>query len=233
VTPAANRTIKRVIDVVASLVLLVVVLPVLGIVALISLMMQGRPVFYTSKRHVGKDRVVTIYKFRSMAKDATSGAYRLRERFMDKGYLGIPMDCEVYTPLGRFLERTQLVELPQIFNVLLDGMSWVGNRALPAENVEMLKQFPGWEERFESPCGLTGISQVVGKFNLNAEQRIEVERLYSAVYQRGYVLKCDLLIVLATIRLILWDRSMPYEEGIALLESCLPARERRPEGSSQ
>lgn len=221
VNPVAARALKRAFDIIFTGISLPILIPLIGLVGLISLLVQGRPVFYLSPRYVSADHAVTIYKFRSMVLDARSVKYRLRERFMREGYLDIPIDCEVYTPLGRFLERSQIVELPQVLNVILNGMSWVGNRALPWENIRLLSQFPGWEERFESPCGLTGISQVVGKLNLTPRQRMTVECLYSRVYRHGNVFKCDLLIILATVRLILLDRSMTYDEAIALLHGCL------------
>lgn len=140
---------------------------------------------------------------------------------MRDGYLDIPIDCDVYTPLGRVLERTQIVELPQVLHVLLHGMSWVGNRALPEENIRLLNQFPGWQERFDSPPGLTGISQVVGKMNLAPLQRITLERMYARVFKTGNVLKCDAFIILATGWLIIFDRCMSYDEAVALLERCL------------
>lgn len=212
---------KRFVDITVTVVSILIVMPLIIIISLISVVMQGFPVFYTSMRFVTKDKPVKIYKFRSMIRDATNEKYRLNDRYMKDGYLDIPIDCEVYTPLGRLLERTQIVELPQIINVLLNGMSWVGNRALPESNVKMLASFPGWEERFGSPCGLTGISQVVGKYNLTPKARITIECLYSKVYQQGNVLKADFFIVLATINLILFDKNMSYDDAVKLLESCL------------
>lgn len=212
---------KRIIDIGATLICLFFAVPLIFVITLISVLVQGLPVFYTSMRYVTKDKAVKIFKFRSMVTDATDEKYRLSERFMKDGYLDIPIDCEVYTPLGRILERTQIVELPQILNILINGMSWVGNRALPEENVRMLGHFPGWEERFESPCGLTGISQVVGKYCITPKQRIAIECLYSKVYKQGNVLKADILIVVATIKLILVDSNMSYDDAVALLESCL------------
>jgi lipopolysaccharide/colanic/teichoic acid biosynthesis glycosyltransferase len=212
---------KRVADIIATLICIFFAVPLMIVIALISIAVQGFPVFYTSMRHVTKDKAVRIYKFRSMVTDATDEKYKLNERYMKDGYLDIPIDCEVYTPFGRILERTQIVELPQILNVLINGMSWVGNRALPEENVRLLSFFPGWEERFESPCGLTGISQVVGKYHITPKQRIAIECLYSRVYKQGNVVKADLLIVLATIKLILVDANLSYDDAVALLESCL------------
>jgi lipopolysaccharide/colanic/teichoic acid biosynthesis glycosyltransferase len=213
--------VKRTLDYVTSVVAVVCTAPLMLLVALISIAMQGFPVFYTSMRYIAKDKAVRIYKFRSMVTDAKSDKYHLNERFMQDGYLDIPIDCEVYTPFGRILERTEIVELPQIYNVLFNGMSWVGNRALPEENVKLLQMFPGWEERFDSPCGLTGISQVVGKYNLTAKERITLECLFSRVYKQGNVLKADFFIALATARLILLGKNVSYDDAIALLESCL------------
>jgi len=214
-------SLKRTLDFTCTLIGLVFAVPLIVLISLISLALQGFPIFYTSKRYIATDKAVRIYKFRSMVRDAKSRKYDLSGRFMQDGFLDIPIDCEVYTPFGRILERTELVELPQIFNVLLNGMSLVGNRALPEENVRMLGVFLGWEERFDSPCGLTGISQVVGKHNLTPMQRITLECLYSRVYKRGNVVKADFFILLATARLILLGAYMSYEDAQALLESCL------------
>ena len=162
---------------------------------------------------------MSILKFRTMVKDATSSKYRLRERFMRDGYLDIPLDCEVYTPIGRFLERTQLVEVLQFLNILFHGMSLIGNRPLPSENIELLKNFRGWEGRFDSPAGLSGLSQVVGKLNQTPEERLELECLYSSVYKSksGNILLCDLFIVYYTIRLLLFGKPLPIDAAKRLI----------------
>jgi lipopolysaccharide/colanic/teichoic acid biosynthesis glycosyltransferase len=184
---------KRILDFVSTLICLVFAAPLMLLIALISITVQGLPVFYTSKRYVTKNRAATIYKFRSMVTDAKSTHYDLNGRFMRDGYLDIPIDCEVYTPFGRILERTELVELPD-FQYCFSGMSWVGNRALPGKR-QRLHVLPGWAERFDSPAGLTGISQVVGKYSsaqwsesrrkplfesVQARQRVESRSLYRA-----------------------------------------------------
>ena len=145
--------------------------------AVLILLTEGRPIFYISTRYIGLHRSARIIKFRTMVRDANSPGYRLKERFMRNGYLDIPIDCEVYTSIGRILERLQIVEMLQLINVLLDGMSLVGNRPLPKENLDLLAQFPSWEQRFASPAGITGISQIVGKVNLGPAQRLALESL--------------------------------------------------------
>lgn len=215
------RLIKRIIDTLLALTLMVVLSPVLLLAALAIFLLEGAPIFYTSRRQIGVDRETTIVKFRTMVRDATSPKYDLQGRFMQDGYLDIPVTCEVYTGIGRFLERSQLVETLQLGNVLCQQMSFIGNRPLPARNVQQLKRFDGWEERFASPAGMTGISQVVGKFNLQPSQRLELERLYSKVYREGNVLKCDVEILYFTARLILTGKTLSMDYARRLLERCL------------
>lgn len=144
---------------------------------------------------------------------------------MRDGYLDIPLSCEVYTPMGRILERLQIVELPQLLNVLIDGMGLVGNRPLPKENLGLLSQFPLWEKRFESPAGITGISQIVGKLNLTPIQRLQLESLYSKVYVEGNIIKCDFLIAWFTVAgVLLRNEGVTLARAEALLQSCLPNR---------
>ncbi len=210
-----SNFLKRVADILFSLLLLALLFPVLILVSTLLFVLEGYPVFYISRRYISLDQCVSILKFRTMAKDATSPKYRLRERYMRDGYLDIPLDCEVYTPIGRILERTQLVEVLQLFNVLFHGMSLIGNRPLPLENIQLLKQFKGWEARFDSPAGLTGLSQVVGKLNQSPAQRLELESLYSSVYRSksGNILLCDLFIVYYTVRLLLFGKYLSLEQA--------------------
>ena len=215
------RIIKRGIDLIISVSLLLALAPILLLIMLAILVLEGRPVFYISKRHVTVEREVPIAKFRTMVRDAKSEKFNLSGRFMQDGYLDIPVSCEVYTDIGRFLEKSQLVEIMQLLNVIFHGMSLIGNRPLPKDNVNLLRKLPGWEERFASPAGMTGISQVVGKFNLKPTDRLELEKLYSKVYLNGNVLKCDLQIIYFTLRLILTGKTIPIDYAYRMLRSCL------------
>jgi lipopolysaccharide/colanic/teichoic acid biosynthesis glycosyltransferase len=212
-----SHRIKRLVDVTLSVLILAAALPVLALVALLILVLEGRPVIYVSRRRVSVDRTIPVYKFRTMVRDATSRKYRLKERFMRDGFLDIPPDCEVYTPVGRVLERLQIVELPQLVNVLLHGMSLIGNRPLPAENVKLLRKFEGWRERFDSPAGITGIAQVVGRRELTPSQRLELERAYSKVYREGNIAWCDLKVFFYTLYVILFAKGIPLEKAYRLV----------------
>ena len=215
-----GNIVKRVVDIAISITVLMLLSPFLVLVTLVIYVFEGYPVFYISKRLVAENRSVSILKFRTMVKDAISSKYRLNERFMRDGYLDIPLECEVYTPIGRLLERTQLVETLQLFNVILDGMSLVGNRPLPGNNIEMLQKFEGWRLRFHSPSGLTGISQIVGKFNLSPKDRLSLECLYSKAYQdiNINIIICDFLIIFYTIRFLLCGSTISISKARNLLE---------------
>lgn len=215
------QVLKRFLDVVFSCLLIILLTPLFILVAIAILLTEARPIFYRSRRVVARERTVTIIKFRTMVRDATSPKYRLEERFMRDGYLDIPLSCEVYTPIGRLLERTQIVELLQLFNVLLGQMSFIGNRPLPQRNLDLLAKTGMWEGRFDCPAGISGISQVVGKYGLSPKERLDLEILYAKVYQNGNVVKSDILIFFYTLRLVFAGRPLSLEAGKALLESCL------------
>lgn len=220
------KVIKRVEDIVFSLIILLIFSPILIFVSIVSILFQGWPVYYISKRMIGINNIISIIKFRTMVKDAKSDKYGLEKKYMKNGYLDIPLESEVYTPIGRILEKTQIVEIPQFFPVLFGKISFVGNRPLPIKNIELLKiKYPeNWEGRFKSPAGITGISQVVGKFDLSPDQRLELECLYSKVYEEGNVLKADVYIFFSTIILLLLHESVAYrsyESAKNVLLSCL------------
>lgn len=218
---AVNKIMKRFFDLFVSIILAIISAPIIILVSVILYATQGRPLFYVSSRYIKVDKHIKVYKFRTMQKNALDSSFNLEGRFMRNGYLDIPLDCEVYTPIGRFLERTQLVEILQIYNIIFNGMSLVGNRPLPARNIELLKEFNGWEERFESPAGLSGISQIVGKLNLRPETRLELECLYSRLYKTGNVFKVDLLIIYYTALYILTGKSIDIERARELLNGPL------------
>ncbi|MBC7742929.1 MAG: sugar transferase [Bdellovibrionaceae bacterium] len=214
---------KKAIDVLMAATLLLLLSPLLLLVLAFILILEGAPLFYRSSRFVKPDKSIKILKFRSMVKDAKSEKYRLQERFMRDGYLDIPISCEVYTGIGRWLERTQLVEVPQLWSILVDGMSFVGNRPLPYENLLELQKFEHWKNRFDSPAGISGIAQVVGKHSLQPTERLELESTYSLVYHHGNILKCDFMIAIYTLRIIFLGSGIPYLKGRQLLLDCLPA----------
>jgi len=220
------RGFKKFEDVLFSiLTLLIFFIPII-IIIIVSFFVQGSPIFYVSERIVGFQKKMHLVKFRTMVKDAKNPKWELEKKYMKDGYLDVPIYAEVYTNWGRFLEKYQLVEVLQVFHVLFGKMSFVGNRPLPEENVKLLKKkYPDtWHERFNSPAGITGITQVSGKFNLSSSQRLELETLYSKVYQTGNILKADAYIFFSTIILLLLKDASAfrsYESAKSVLTACL------------
>jgi len=216
---------KKLEDILFAIIILIVFAPAMIIVSFLLLIIEGWPVFYISKRMIKKDKEISVIKFRTMVKDAKSKKYNISQ-YMREGYLDVPLSSNVYTKIGRFLEKTQFVEVPQVIHVLFGQLSFIGNRPLPKENIDLLKKkFPkNWHKRFNSPCGMTGISQIVGKFKLSSEQRLELESLYGEVYLKGNVLKADAYIFFSTIILLLLKKSAAYrsyESAKNVLLSCL------------
>jgi len=217
-----SNIVKRLFDIIISILLLGLGLPILLFFGLLIFILDGAPIFYSSYRMVSAKKCVRLTKFRTMVKNATSDSFKLNERFMRNGYLDIPLDCEVYTKIGRILERTQIVESIQLVSILKNDMSFVGNRPLPQDNLLLLKEFDDWESRFDSPAGITGIAQIAGKYSLEPHQRLHLERMYSNVYTdiNGNILLCDLLIIWYTINLLLTGRYLGYDKALALLVKC-------------
>jgi lipopolysaccharide/colanic/teichoic acid biosynthesis glycosyltransferase len=220
------RFLKRFEDIIFSIIVLILFSPFLIIAMFLILILDGFPIFYISNRMVGVNKEIKIIKFRTMVKDAKDEKYGLEKKYMKDGYLDIPMSSPVYTNIGRILEKTQLVEVPQIFSVLSGKISFIGNRPLPRKNIELLKiKFPDqWQKRFESRSGITGISQVVGKFKLTASERLELESLYSKVYLEGNIIKADAYIFFSTIILLLLQDATAYrsyKSAKNVLLSCL------------
>jgi exopolysaccharide biosynthesis polyprenyl glycosylphosphotransferase len=191
--PRSTLLIKRTIDVVVAGVALTLLSPVLLAVA-IAVRVDGRgPIFFIDRRAGERGEPFSMVKFRTMVADAQ---HRLRE-VIDLDELEQPMfklrvDPRV-TPIGRFLRRTSLDELPQLFNVLRGDMTLVGPRPEQLELVERYKS----EHRFRLAVkpGITGPMQVYGRGELTFDERLAVER----EYVENLSLRRDLRIMLLTI----------------------------------
>jgi lipopolysaccharide/colanic/teichoic acid biosynthesis glycosyltransferase len=209
------------IDFILSIFILILISPILFLTAFLILIFEGRPIFYVSIRTVGIDKEARIIKFRTMVRDASSEKFQLKQRFMRNGFLDIPLASDVYTPVGRILERLQIVETLQLINILMCDMSLVGNRPLPRENIDLLKSINGWVERFNSPAGITGPAQIIGKYSLDPKERIYIERLYSSLYNNpnANLIFCDAYIIYRTGVLLLTGKSLSYSDCIKFLLS--------------
>jgi Undecaprenyl-phosphate glucose phosphotransferase len=182
-----NSVLKRAIDIAISAVaLLVLALPLFVVALLVKATSRG-PVFYRQERMGLDGKPFTIVKFRSMYNDA--------ERETGPVWT-IPDDPRV-TPLGRFLRRSNIDELPQLWNVFRGDMSIVGPRPERPHFVQPFKhRIPQYMLRHKVKAGLTGWAQVNGwRGNTPLEKRIE----YDLYYIENWSVRLDMKIIWLTL----------------------------------
>jgi Undecaprenyl-phosphate glucose phosphotransferase len=182
-----NSIVKRAIDIVISTASLVVLSIPLGVIAALVRLTSSGPVFYRQERMGLDGKPFTILKFRSMQDDA--------ER--ETGPVWAKADDPRVTGLGRFLRRSNLDELPQLWNVLRGDMSIVGPRPERPHFVEQFKhRIPQYMLRHKVKAGLTGWAQVNGwRGNTPLEKRIE----YDLYYIENWSVRLDLKIIWLTL----------------------------------
>jgi lipopolysaccharide/colanic/teichoic acid biosynthesis glycosyltransferase len=196
VTPL-QQFAKRVVDLVVSGLILILLLPLLVVLAVLIRLTSKGPVFYKSHR-VGKGgRHFVFWKFRSMYAEGPA-RLELRSRNEANGHLfKLKRDPRI-TPLGRFMRRYSLDELPQLVNVLRGEMSLVGPRPLPAEDLDpdgLSQLHAAWaQQRTQVVPGITGIWQIRGRSDLTFEQMVE----FDMDYIRNWTLGLDFQILLET-----------------------------------
>jgi exopolysaccharide biosynthesis polyprenyl glycosylphosphotransferase len=174
--PRSTQAMKRALDVFVSGLGLVLISPLLLGAAIAIVLDSGRPVFFRQRR-AGKDGVpFTVLKFRTMVADAEDRLSELVDLSkLDEPAFKIPDDPRV-TRVGRFLRRTSIDELPQLFNVLRGEMSLVGPR--PEEVAVVALYDERQRGRLAIKPGLTGPMQVYGRGDLTFEERLAMERDY-------------------------------------------------------
>jgi lipopolysaccharide/colanic/teichoic acid biosynthesis glycosyltransferase len=184
------RLVKEIGDRVAAAVALVILAPLFAAVAVWILVTMGRPVYFVQDR-AGRDGVpFRMWKFRTMVNDAIAVGQRLG---LTEDPFGLIEDDPRITRSGRFLRRTSLDELPQLFNVVLGHMSLVGPR--PDVLPQVANYTDADRERLAVKPGITGWAQVNGRENLTWPQRFELDRWYVAHWS----LRLDCQIVWMTI----------------------------------
>ncbi|MDT0202588.1 sugar transferase [Nocardioides sp. AE5] len=211
---------KRVFDLVMTTAGALVWVPVVAMAALLVLLCSGRPIFYRSMRRVSADEPVRVVKFRTMVRNAAQIANRETVSVEEAGtrFLNIPGDSPLYTKIGRLLEKVALTELPQFTHVLRGQMSLIGNRPLPQNVMDCLgEEFADVEDRFLTPAGLTGPSQLVGRDFLSDADRLMLEGAYCRGSLRKYSIRLDLLILLYTILIVLRIKQPFTPEGVVEL----------------
>jgi len=188
-----RTAIKRVFDVVASSILLIITLPVMIVTALCILLEDGKPVFYRQER-VGKGgKTFMVAKFRSMRNDAEKGG---------KPQWALTNDPRV-TRVGRIIRKLRIDELPQIFNVLSGDMSFVGPRPeRPYFVNQLIAEVPYYNVRHSVKPGITGWAQVRYQYGASVEDAIE-KLQYDLYYVKNHSLFLDVIILIETIEVVL------------------------------
>jgi len=188
--------VKRLFDILASSILLMVTFPVM-LIAMLCIYLEDRgPVFYRQVR-VGKNwQLVQVIKFRSMRTDAEKeGAPQWAKANDDR-----------VTRVGRFIRKTRIDELPQLFNVLRGNMSFVGPRPERPQFVENFStNMPFYAERHRVKPGITGWAQIC--YPYGASEKDTLEKLqYDLYYVKNYSIFLDLTILFQTAEVILWGK---------------------------
>jgi exopolysaccharide biosynthesis polyprenyl glycosylphosphotransferase len=183
---------KRVLDVVLSLVLLVCAAPVMAIVAIIIKLETPGPAIFSQERVGFLGKKFMVYKFRSMRQDA--------ER--KTGPTWAKENDDRITPLGGFLRKARLDELPQVWNVLRGDMSFIGPRPERPYFVELLKsKIRYYDLRHYVKPGITGWAQVMYPYGASVEDSYR-KLQYDLYYTKNISLPLDLLILLKTIKVV-------------------------------
>jgi exopolysaccharide biosynthesis polyprenyl glycosylphosphotransferase len=190
--------VKRALDLLGSLILLIALAPVLAVIAAAVAACDGRPILFRQVRVGRNGRRFTLLKFRTMVERASAAAAAAAPR--PGGSTAKRRDDPRVTPLGRWLRRHSLDELPQLYNVLRGDMSFVGPRPPLPEEVEGYE--PWQRRRLRMPPGLTGPGQVRGRGDLSFEAwaRLDLE------YVERWSLALDARILLRTIPAVLTGR---------------------------
>jgi putative colanic acid biosynthesis UDP-glucose lipid carrier transferase len=187
---AANRIIKRCVDIVFSIIVIITVLswliPIMAI--LIKLSSKG-PVFFLQKRNKRNGEVFTCIKFRSMIVNA------------DADILPAEKNDKRITRLGRFLRRNYIDELPQFFNVLWGDMSVVGPRPhMISDNIKYDKEVNGYFFRHKVKPGITGLAQVLGHVGVTENVQQMKDRVSMDIfYARHWSARIDIIILFRTV----------------------------------
>ena len=160
---ATGLVVKRTVDVVGAIIILLLALPVMVVVALVVCATMGRPILFVQRRPGLHGKLFRLYKFRTMLELRDSSGQTLS-------------DAQRLTPVGNFLRRSSLDELPQLFNVIKGDMSLVGPRPLLVEYLPLYS--PAQARRHELRPGITGWAQVSGRNALSWQERFTIDVLY-------------------------------------------------------
>ena len=196
VKTARTEIIKRLFDVTLAAVGLILASPLMALAAIAIKLESSGPVLYRQPRSGQNGCVFILNKFRSMRQDAEEGTGPVWAQQADPRV----------TRVGAFLRRTRLDELPQLLNVLLGHMSFIGPRPERPEFIQSLqKEIPYYMKRLSVKPGITGWAQVKYRYGASVEDSLE-KLQYDLYYIKNLSLFLDFLILLNTVQVVLFAR---------------------------
>lgn len=183
-----QKVIKRLIDIIFSLIVFIVLLPIWIIIAILIKVTSPGPVFFLQDRPGQYKKLFKVYKFRTM---------RLGSEKMVKGQEVMKDDNRI-TSIGKFLRRSKIDEIPQVLNVLKGEMSLVGPRP---ERIASLEEYDDEiSKRLNMRPGMTGLAQVSGNIYLDLQERYK----FDVYYVDNYRLWLDMKIIFRTVGVVLF-----------------------------
>lgn len=184
-----QRAVKRLIDLVCALLLVVIASPIMLVTALVIKLYDGGPVLYKQVRCTIGQKEFYIMKFRSMRVDAEKdGVARLAAK----------NDSRI-TPVGRFIRAVRIDELPQLFNILRGDMSFIGPRPERPEIIaQYVQDMPEFVFRMKVKAGLAGYAQVYGKYNTTPYDKLKLD----LAYIENYTVWLDIKLMLLTLKIL-------------------------------
>lgn len=194
--PEWEKKLKRLMDIVLSLILLIVTSPITILAAIAIKIESEGPVFYKQERMGMNGKIFKIIKFRTMIKDAEK----------QTGPVWSKKDDPRVTKVGRFLRKVRIDEIPQAINILKGDMSFVGPRPERPYFVEQLsKEIPLYKRRLKVRPGLTGWAQVKHKYDETIDD-VKIKLRYDLFYIENMSLRLDFKIILRTIFVVLFGK---------------------------
>jgi exopolysaccharide biosynthesis polyprenyl glycosylphosphotransferase len=195
-----ERTIKRAFDILVAGLAIIAAAPLLGVSACLIWLQDGPPVLFRQKRVGENGKLFNMYKLRTMVRNAENLRASVEKRDEAGNLIHKSRQDPRITPVGGFLRRFSIDELPQLFNVLNGEMSLVGPRP---ELPHLVQQYQPWQrQRFAVPPGITGWWQVTGRSDKVMHLHTE-DDLY---YLQNYSIWLDLQIIMRTAWVVLLGR---------------------------
>lgn len=171
-----KNLIKPILDFILAFLLIIIFSPIILIVALLIKLKLGSPILFTQERPGLNGKIFRIYKFRTMSDERDSKGDLLSDELRLKGF-------------GKFIRKSSLDELPQLFNVLKGEMSFVGPRPLLVEYLKLYNQEQA--KRHNVKPGITGWAQVNGRNAISWEEKFKLDVYY--VEHISFMLDCKIL----------------------------------------